>query len=59
MLEYASKFMELSHFSPTYVTDERLKMNRFGAGFSLGLKEKMVARHYTSHEDMYDTTVNV
>ena len=30
-LEYASKFIELSHLAPTFITDERLKMNRFEA----------------------------
>jgi len=34
-------------------------MNRFGAGLNSGLKERMSVRHYTSYEDMYNTTVNV
>jgi len=41
VLEYASKFMELFHFAPAYVADEKLKMNWFEAGLNLGIKEKM------------------
>jgi len=41
MLEYASKFMELSRFAPAYVANEKLKINRFKVGHNLGLKEKM------------------
>ena len=29
ILEYVSKFMELSRFAPAFLADERLKMNRF------------------------------
>ena len=29
ILEHASKCMELSRFTPTYVADEKLKMNHF------------------------------
>jgi len=41
VLEYASKFMELSRFVPAIVTDERLKMNRFEAGLNPTIKERM------------------
>jgi len=38
VLEYASKFMELSRF------DERLKMNRFEAGLNPTIKERKLVR---------------
>jgi len=59
VLEYASKFIELSRFAPVYIADEKIKMNQFEAGLNLGIKEKMSVRHYTSYEDMYNTAVNV
>jgi len=59
ILEYASKFIELSHFALAYIADEKLKMNRFEAKFNPGIKEKMSVRHYTSYENMYDTMVNI
>jgi len=39
VLAYTSKFIELSHFSPAYVTDEKLRLNQFEAGLNPGLKE--------------------
>jgi len=36
VLEYASKFMELSHFAPAFVADEILKMNRIMVYRQLG-----------------------
>jgi len=41
MLEYASKFMDLSRFAPGYVVDEKLRMNLFKAGLNPSLKEQM------------------
>ena len=59
VLEYASKFMELSRFAPAFVADERLKMNWFEVGLNPTIKERMSIRQYTSYIDLYDTTVNV
>ena len=59
VLEYASKFMELSHFSLAFVADERLKMNRFKDGLNPSIKERMVVCQYTSYVDLYDTEVNM
>ena len=41
VLEYASKFMELSDFAPAFVVDERLNMKRFEAEVNLGIKDRM------------------
>ena len=59
MLEYASKFMELSRFVPTFVADERLKMNRFEVELNRDIKERMSVRQYTSYMDLCGTAVNV
>ena len=59
VLEYASKFMELSHFALSFVADKKLKMNRFERGLNLDLKERMSMRQYVSYKDLYDTTMNV
>jgi len=39
VLEYASKFMELSHFASAFVVDERLRMNRFKARLNPSIKD--------------------
>ena len=59
VLEYASKFIELSRFAPAFVVDERLKMNRFEAGLNPTIKERMLVRQYVSYVDLYDTAVKV
>jgi len=41
VLEYASKFMELSQFAPAFIADEKLKMNWFEAGLNPTIKERM------------------
>jgi len=41
VLEYASKFMELSRFTLAFVADEKLKMNHFEAGLNPNIKERM------------------
>ena len=48
VLEYDSKFMELSRFAPAFVANERLKMNRFEAGLNPIIKEKMSVRQYAT-----------
>jgi len=40
-LENTLKFMELSCFTPAYITNEKLKMNLFEAKLNPRLKEKM------------------
>ena len=59
MLEYASKFMELSHFASAFVADEKLKMNHFEAGLNPNIKERMYVCQYISYKDLYDIVVNV
>jgi len=59
VLEYASKFMELSRFALAFVADKRRKMNRFKTGMNPTIKERMSVCQYTSYVDQYDTAANV
>ena len=59
VLEYASKFNELSRFAPAYVANQKLKMNCYETRLNPNLKERMSVHQYTSYKDMYDTTVNM
>ena len=59
VLEYASKFMELSRFAPAFIADERLKKNWFEARLNPNIKERMLVHHYTSYIDLYNTAINV
>jgi len=42
VLEYASKFIELSRFAPAFVADERLKMSRLKGGLNPDIKGSML-----------------
>jgi len=42
VLEYASKFMKPSHFAPTNVTNEKLRMNPYEVWLKPGLRERML-----------------
>ena len=59
VLDYASKFMELSRYAPAFITNRKLKMNCFEAGLHPNIKERMSVRQYASYEDLYNTAVNV
>jgi len=52
VVEYGSKFMELSHFAPDFVADERLKMNRFELGLNPSIKKRMSLRQYAMYVDL-------
>ena len=59
VLEYASKFMELSRFTPAFIADEKLKLNRFEVGLNPNLKRRISVHRCVSYEDMYDTAMNM
>ena len=59
ILEYASKFMELSRFVSAFIANERLKMNRFEAGLNPTIKKRMSERQSTFCVDLCDPAVNV
>ena len=59
VLKDVLKFMELSRFTPEFVANERMKMNRFEARLNLTIKERMSVRQYTSYVDLHGTAVNV
>jgi len=44
VLEYTSKFMELSRLALAFVADEKLKMNHFEAGPNPNIKDRMFMR---------------
>jgi len=46
VLEYAFKFMELSLFGPTYVADEKLKINLSKTALTLNVKKKISVCRY-------------
>jgi len=51
--------MELSHFAPTYVENETLKMNQIDSELNHKQKVAVSICIYNSYHEMYDTTINV
>ena len=59
VLEYASRFMKLSYFTPAFVADKRLKINRFEARLNPGIRERMSMRQYALSVHLYGIAINV
>ena len=49
VIQYASKFLELSRPAPTYVANETLKMNRSESGLNHKLTVATSVRPYNSY----------
>jgi len=49
VLEYDSKFMELSPFALTFVADKKLMMKHFELRLNPNLKERMSVHQYISY----------
>jgi len=58
VLEYASRFMEFSHFASTFVVDKKLKMNHFEVELNPNITERMSVCQYISYQDLYYTAKN-
>ena len=59
VVQYASKFMELSHFAAAYMANEILKMIQFEFELNHKLKVTMSVCPYSSYQEMYDTAINL
>jgi len=44
VMQYASKFTELSMFVPKFVSSERLKMRRFKEGLAFYIRNQLVGQ---------------
>ena len=59
VLQYASKFIEVSGYPPTYVAKETLRMNRFESRLDHKLKVSRYVCTYSSYQEMYNVAINV
>ena len=59
VIQYASKFMELSCFFQAYVANEALKTNLFESQLNHKLEVTMSVHLYSSYQEMHDTIINV
>ena len=57
-LQYASKFIKLAHFTPAYLAEENLKINRFDSRLNHKLKVAKLVCTYRFYQEMNDTAIN-
>ena len=54
VLQYASKFAELSRFVPKFVSSERLKMRRFKEGLAFYIRNQFVRQPIMTYQELYE-----
>ena len=59
VIEYMSKFNELSRFAPHQVANEEMKMERFERGLKSKLKTNMAALTFPNLQTMYQKAIKV
>jgi len=59
VMEYAVKFNELSHFGPTQVATEEMRMYHFELGLKGEVNHMIVGHAYTNCQEMYQRAVKI
>jgi len=59
VIEYMSKFNELSRFAPHQVANEEMKMERFERGLKSKLKTNMAALTFPNLRTIYQKAIKV
>ena len=59
VLQYASKFTELSRFVPEFVSSERLKMRRFEEGLAFYIRNQLAGQPILTYQELYERAAEV
>jgi len=54
VMQYASKFTELSRFIPEFVASEWIKMRRFEEGLALYIQCQLTGQPIHTYQDLYE-----
>jgi len=54
MMQYVSKFTELSRFAPEFVPSERLKMRRFEEDLAFYIRKQLVGQPILTYQELYE-----
>jgi len=57
--KYATKFNELSRFTPNQVTTEEMKIDHFEQGLKGPIKRMIAGYAFTSFQEMYQRVVKI
>jgi len=59
VIQYASKFIELSRFVPEFVSSERLKMKRFEEGLAFYIWNELAGQPILTYQELYKWAAEV
>jgi len=59
IIQYASKFTELSWFTQDFVTSERMKMRRFEEGLAFYIRNQLVGQPVKTYQELYEQGAEV
>jgi len=59
VMQYASKFKELSRFIPEFVSSERLKMRRFEEGLAFYIRNQLARQPILTYQESHKRAAEV
>jgi len=59
VMQYASKFPELSRFVPKFVSSERLKMRRFEEDLAFYIRNQLAGQPILTYQELYERAAEV
>jgi len=59
LMQYASKFTELSRFVPEFISSERLKMRRFEEGLAFYIRNQLAGQPILTYQELYERVAEV
>ena len=59
MMQYTSKFTELSRFVSKFVSFERLKMRRFKEGLAFYIQNQLAGQPILTYQELYERAVEM
>ena len=54
VMQYASKFIELSRVVPEFASSERLKMRRFGESLAFYIQNQLAESPILTYDELYE-----
>jgi len=54
VMQYASKFTELSRFIPEFVSSKRLKMRRFEEDLAFYIRNQLAGQPISTYQELYE-----
>ena len=59
VMQYASRFTELSKFVPEFVSSEKLKMRRFEESLAFYIRNQLARQPILTYQELYERAAEV